>query len=90
MVALLAWDGQVGGTGCGQGRQGKHRLLLVVFASGPQPGFANLETIELRRDTTSGSVGGSSHFKCVCPVGLFVLVLKLRENQVRVPHRSSR
>lgn len=33
--------------------------------SGPQPGFASLETIELRRDTTSGSVGGSSHFS-VC------------------------
>lgn len=63
MVALLAWDGQVGGAGSGQGQQGKHRLLwVVVFASGPQPGFANLETIELRRDTTSGSVGGSSHF----------------------------
>lgn len=65
MVALLAWDGQVGGAGGGQGQQGKHRLLWVVFASGPQPGFANLETIELRRDTTSGSVGGSSHFS-VC------------------------
>lgn len=43
--------------------------------SGPQPGFANLETIELRRDTTSGSVGGRSHFSvfvssgalCACP-----------------------
>lgn len=54
----------------------------MVFASGPQCGFASPETIELKGATTSGSADGSSHLR-VCPVGLFVLVPKLSEHQVR-------
>lgn len=86
-VALPAWDWQVGLEHAEELTVGKASregtdLLWVWLASGPQCGFASLETIELR-----------SHYEwlckwqqpplSMCPVGLFVLVPKLREHPVR-------